>query len=286
MQDDSIFCHKCGTKIPSGISQSNPPSQSGNRQAQKELGNKKPLQKQWWFWVVITILVTTVLALTIFAFVLIIDFLSSSKGLEYELSEDGKYYIVVGAGSHVEDEKIVIPSRYKTKPVKSIDPHAFYKLSNLKNIKIPNSVTTIGNSAFAYCNNLTSLEIPKSVTTIGDDAFVRCCDLTSLVIPDSVTSIGAGAFSSCFGLTTVTLSSNLTSIGDYVFAGCNRLTTITIPKSITTIGNRAFYNCNKLMSITFEGTVRRWKTIMLDSGWNSNSPITEVVCSDGVVKLN
>ena len=42
------------------------------------------------------------------------------------------------------------------------------------NYKIPNNVTTIGNSAFASCDSLTSINIPNSVTTIGEGAFIDC----------------------------------------------------------------------------------------------------------------
>ena len=51
--------------------------------------------------------------------------------------------------------------------VTSIRNYAFYYLSSLTSIEIPNSVTSIGNYAFANCQNLTSITIPSSVTTIG-----------------------------------------------------------------------------------------------------------------------
>jgi hypothetical protein len=41
----------------------------------------------------------------------------------------------------------------------------------LKNIKIPYSITSVGDYAFAYCDSLTSIEIPDSVTSIGKNAF-------------------------------------------------------------------------------------------------------------------
>ena len=45
---------------------------------------------------------------------------------------------------------------------------------NLKNIKLPNSVTSIGSYAFSYCRGLTSITIPNSVTSIGIYAFNDC----------------------------------------------------------------------------------------------------------------
>ncbi len=64
------------------------------------------------------------------------------------------------------------------------------------NTKIPNSVTSIGDSAFIDCN-FTEITIPNSVTSIGSSAFYCCSDLTSVSIPNSVTSIGDNAFYYC-----------------------------------------------------------------------------------------
>ena len=119
--------------------------------------------------------------------------------------------------------------------------------------KIPDSVTSIGDSAF-YNTGLTSITIPDSVTSIGDSAFYHCTRLTSVTIPDSVTSIGDRAFSGCYRLTSVTIPNSVTSIGDSAF--CNtELTSITIPDSVTSIGDYAFYYCTRLTSVTIPDSV-------------------------------
>ena len=41
-------------------------------------------------------------------------------------------------------------------------------------VKIPDSVTTIGDYAFEVCRSLTSIVIPNSVTAIGGSAFWLC----------------------------------------------------------------------------------------------------------------
>ena len=50
----------------------------------------------------------------------------------------------------------------------------------VKDLVIPNTVTTIGNYAFEGCTGLTSVTIPNSVTKIGRDAFYGCNNLKTI----------------------------------------------------------------------------------------------------------
>jgi hypothetical protein len=72
--------------------------------------------------------------------------------------------------------------------------HLYLNGEEIKDLLIPSSVTSIGNSAFYGCSGLTSVTIPNSVTSIGICAFSECSGLTSVTIPNSVTSIGGSAF--------------------------------------------------------------------------------------------
>lgn len=83
----------------------------------------------------------------------------------------------------------------------SIPSRVLYENTNVKNVTIPDSVTSIGSYAFFDCTSLKSIVIPDSVTSIGHSAFYGCTSLKSIVIPDSVTSIGYHAFYGCSKLT-------------------------------------------------------------------------------------
>ena len=52
--------------------------------------------------------------------------------------------------------------------------HLFLNGEEIKDLVIPNSVTSIGDYAFYGCSGLTSVTIPNSVTSIGRNAFYDC----------------------------------------------------------------------------------------------------------------
>ena len=139
--------------------------------------------------------------------------------------------------------------------VTSIGDYAFQACFSLTSVTIPDSVTSIRDYAFQYCYSLTSVTIPDSVTSIRTYAFSYCYSLTSVTIPDSVTSIRDYAFRYCYSLTSVTIPDSVTSIRAYAFATCGALTSVTIPDSVTSIGDYAFASCDALTSVTIPDSV-------------------------------
>ena len=151
-------------------------------------------------------------------------------------------------GEEVKD--LVIPNS-----VTSIGDNVFMYCSGLTSVTIGNSVKSIGWGAFDGCSGLTSVTIGNSVKSIGDYAFNNCSRLTSVTIPNSVTRIGGSVFADCSGLTSVTIPNSVTSIGGSAFRGCSGLTSVTIPNSVTSIGDAAFYECSGLISVTIPNSV-------------------------------
>ena len=127
--------------------------------------------------------------------------------------------------------------------------HLYLNGEEVKDLVIPNSVTSIGDMAFSGCFGLTSVTIPNSVTSIGTCAFEGCFGLTSVTIGNSVKSIGQSAFEGCSGLTSVTIPNSVTSIGEGAFYDCSGLTSVTIPNSVTSIGEEAFRGCSDLLDV-------------------------------------
>lgn len=77
-----------------------------------------------------------------------------------------------------------------------------YAFSGCKifSVKMPSTVTTIGNYAFAMCSELYTLKLSNNLTSIGSNAFAGCLSLRKIVIPACVANIDSEAFSSCRNL--------------------------------------------------------------------------------------
>ena len=187
--------------------------------------------------------------------------------------------------------------------------HLYLNGEELKDLTIPNSVTSIGYYAFVGCTSLTSITIPNSVTSIGYYAFYGCSGLTSVTIPNSVTSIGNSAFWNCTGLTSVTLDNNaivsaerldtsmksifgnqvrtyvlgnsVTRIGKYAFYGCSGLTSVTIPNSVTSIGDYAFDGCTSLTAVTIPNSV----TSIGSVAFQSCKSLTSITIGNSVTSI-
>ena len=118
---------------------------------------------------------------------------------EYEYYTDGTAGITNYTGT---EKEVAVHSKPDGHPVSVIGDRAFMsRADDLAAIRLPDSVTSIGECAFCYCTRLSSVNIPESVTAIGDGAFFCCESLASVTIPDSVTSIGERAFAECASLT-------------------------------------------------------------------------------------
>ena len=81
---------------------------------------------------------------------------------------------------------------------------AFRGCKGLSSVSISNALTVIEYETFMNCG-LTEVKIPESVKTIGGDAFLNCDSMLSLFIPDSVDSIADNAFYGCDNLEDVTV---------------------------------------------------------------------------------
>ena len=159
--------------------------------------------------------------------------------------------------------------------VVAIGASAFESNKTLTEVRLPETLTTIGHDAFADCVSLTAVTpfLPATFTSIGYAAFESCPVETPLVLSNpalttiptkeahgvfkgsrftsadlsqsGVTSIGQAAFQNNTALTEVHLPESLTKIGTFAFSGCKSLTNVApfLPATVSSLGAAAFEDC-------------------------------------------
>ena len=187
----------------------------------------------------------------------------------YDVEVDGVYYKVikkgkiakVTAGDYTYSYKgsIVIPPSIVVDGVEckiiEIEDGAFY-YSSISSVKIPNTVTKIGNCAFCK-SSIMEIEIPNSVKEIGYRTFYECNYLNSIKLPNSIKAIGDEAFMNCQYLDIISFPNSLEHIGNKAFMNCPTITYITIPNSVISIGESAFEDCTGLYSVSLSNSMKR-----------------------------
>ena len=214
------------------------------------------------------------------------DFLNDSPILDLIANEDWKKLFSKAEVNLANDistlHKILVNSNLTSTDqiLQSLSyvPAFFFKgFDDLRNITLPNGVTSIGENAFYDCSNLINLTLSNNITSIGYSAFAWCTNLTNIILPDSLTSISDSAFYNCKRLKSIVIPDGVTSIDDWTFEGCSSLTNITIPDSVTSIGYHAFQNCKDLKTIYFNGTKDQWNWLAIAQNWGIDTTQTKII---------
>ena len=157
-------------------------------------------------------------------------------------------------GSEIKD--MVIPNT-----VTSIDDLTFLQFTGLTSVTIPSSLKKMGSRAFNYCTSLTAVRISDLASWCGISfsssrgnplyyarhLYLNGEEVKNLVIPGSVTAIPDFCFPNCSYLTSVTIPNSVKSIGNGAFSFCTGLKSLFIPASVKSIGDNAFYNSSRNM---------------------------------------
>ena len=90
--------------------------------------------------------------------------------------------------------------------VTGIYPYLFEITSVIEELKLPDSLTYIGDHAF-FSTHIKDLKIPKNVSYIGNYAFNSCL-IENLELPASVSYLGEGAFGAAHNLKSITINNS------------------------------------------------------------------------------
>ncbi len=138
--------------------------------------------------------------------------------------------------------------------VNGIAGYAFYGCSNLKQIKLPSSVTSIDISAFEN-SGLESVVISATMQRLNEKAFYNCDNLKSVIFDGEDLSIGHSAFANCTSLEEVVLPYGLRDLfAGGIFENCTSLQNLFMPQSLTQINSKTFDGCTNLKLTLYYGT--------------------------------
>ena len=162
-----------------------------------------------------------------------------SYGIARTVSEDGtivtldKFFGegvvrrgVAGAEKNSDVKKVVV-----NEGITSLVDRTFYRYFALETVELPSTLKVLGangddyytnGNVFQGCAALKNIVIPESVTTMGPGAFYGCSSLESINIPAGVTRIEKDALRET-GLKSVEFHEGVTYFGDMAFRDCKQL---------------------------------------------------------------
>jgi|GEM_PF-4772120 len=159
----------------------------------------------------------------------------------------------------VQLNSVVIGKNIQTIPDNAFQGARIYSIS----FEAGSLCTAIGNEAFYRVTGLNRIVLPEGILTIGDRAFYDCASLNAVTIPDSVVSIGIRAFANTTNLMTVTIGENsaLTQIGAGAFQGAGKLTTFFFPAGLSLVGEKAFFETVSLTAYSVDPDNLVWSSL-------------------------
>ena len=105
------------------------------------------------------------------------------------------------------------------------------------------------------------IKIPDSVETIGNGAFYDCRDLERITLPSALQTLSTVTFYNCTALSEVTFPASLKTIESSAFSGCRNLSEVELPASLTTIESSVFHLCINLKTVSYDGSLKQWNDI-------------------------
>ena len=228
---------------------------------------------------------------------------------------DGEAWITEYACTAVQEE---IPDELDGYPVTRIWDHAFAEETYLKELKLPDLLTYIGEGAFAGCKNLHTVHAGGSIMSVGPDTFKDCsADLKIyghsgaleeyalengiafeavdmvMIIDYEYTISGFEAVIDRYvgSAREITLPSRLdgypvTAIGEGAFRDCTLLEAIKLADTINKVNENAFAGCSNLKRIDIPGDISSMPVTVFDEAhedlvvYGKNSSVVYGVMQD------
>lgn len=148
-----------------------------------------------------------------------------------------------------------------------------------------------------------TIRIPNTVSAVGDNALMGAAVVSSVILPVGLRSLGVNAFRSATNLETVSFAdqsqSELSTIGRSAFEGASKLTEFFVPSKVSEISSMAFRFATNLIDVAFDSnsamtaigsdafSYSGLKTIVIPAGVNSigNSAFMDTAALESVTFL-
>ncbi len=215
-------------------------------------------------------------------------------------TENNYFSYLFGNDSH--DSWKNIPASLRKVTIRGgsiIEEKAFQGCSNLTEISLPDTLTSIGASPFYNCTLLATIRVPflgltPTDTTndyIGFFFGATSRDYQYNFIPESVTNIIIGnvetsisqkSFYRIQTIQSITLGDHVTTIDNQGFFYAYGLVNMVVPDNVTSIGTQAFGTCSALKTIDFGNGVASIPANVL----KGSSLIEEVTIGENVTSID
>ena len=218
--------------------------------------------------------------------------------------------ICTGAFEETKLTSVVLPET-----VTVIEDYAFRSMRGLKEITLPDSLTSIGSQAFIG-TGLASIKLPAGLTSISFGVFSWCSKLKSIEvdpantvfemqgnslinkqdndlvfhldsdkgtyeIPEGIEKIHGGAFQDSSAMKELIMPDSVKEIGDSAFSSSSGLANVRLSRNLASIDGYAFYNCRALKSVTIPEGV----TCISFSTFGSCTNLEEVILPASVTEI-
>lgn len=99
-------------------------------------------------------------------------------------------------GGYLLHNLINLEQLFLPQDITAIDAYGLASLYQLRYVRLPKTLKTLGDDVFNLCGELDNIELPEGLTEMGESVFYGCKKMKSLRIPSSVRTIKGGSFGS------------------------------------------------------------------------------------------
>lgn len=160
----------------------------------------------------------------------------------------------------------------------TISAEAFYGCSRLRNVTLPETITTIQYRAF-NSTAINFITLPEGLTDIDDNSFAET-PMIAVEMPRNVRTIGSGAFRDCSKMKSVSLSPAMESLGSESFANDRAIKSISVSCTVPpTVEDNAFNNL-RYRDILVAVPSAKYRDYLNAPGWGAFTQLSNSIFMD------